>query len=82
MSDYIEVPQEAVADRLEKLILAAQNGARIVIKKDGKARAYIRPANPAMTADAYDALLALKHFPRGPGVSDEQMRAWKEEDQR
>ncbi|MFF7395041.1 hypothetical protein ACFZAI_01170 [Achromobacter sp. NPDC008082] len=82
MSDYIEVPQEAVADCLEALIVAAQNGARIVIMKGGKARAYIRPANPAMTKDAYDALLALKRFPRVPGVPDDQLRAWLKEDQR
>ena len=82
MSDYIEVPQETVADRLEALIQAAHDGARVVIMRDGKARAYIRPANPEMTPDAYDALLALKHFPRDHGVSDEQLRAWQEEDRR
>lgn len=82
MPDYIEVPQEAVGDRLEELILAAQNGHRVVITKSGKARAYIRPANPDMTKDAYDALIALKHFPRVQGVPGEQVRAWVTEDQR
>lgn len=82
MSDYIEVPQESVADRLEALIQAAHNGARVVIMRNGKARAYIRPANPDMTEDMYDALLALESFPRTHGVSDEQVRAWVTEDQR
>ncbi|MNL19773.1 hypothetical protein D3C87_1409920 [compost metagenome] len=82
MPDYIEVPQEAVADRLDELILAARLGHRVVIKKDGKAVAFIRPANPNMTEDAYDALIALKRLPRIHGVSDEQVRAWVTEDQR
>lgn len=82
MRDYIEVPQEEVGDRLDELIVAARLGHRVVIKKDGKAMAYIRPANPNMTEDAYDALVALKHQPRIQGVPDEQLRAWVTEDQR
>ncbi|CAB3711837.1 MULTISPECIES: hypothetical protein [Achromobacter] len=82
MSDYIEVPQEAVAKQLDTLIAAAQSGARIVIVKDGKARAYIRPANPDMTEDMYDAILALRGFALDRGISDEQVRAWITEDQR
>ncbi|NMK48405.1 hypothetical protein [Achromobacter sp. Bel] len=82
MSAYIEVSQDAVAERLEALILAAQNGARVVITKDGVARAYIRPANPDMTEDMYDAIEALQAFPLNRGVSDEQVRAWVTEDQR
>ncbi|MGH8818984.1 hypothetical protein [Achromobacter pestifer] len=82
MPRYIEVPQEAVAERLEALILAAQNGASVVIKKDGIARAYIRPANPDMTEDMYDAIIALQDFPVNRGISDEQVRAWVTEDQR
>ncbi|WP_183017280.1 hypothetical protein [Achromobacter sp. UMC46] len=58
MSDYIEGLQEAVAIRLDALIAVAQNGARIVIVQNGKARAYIRPANPDMTKDMYDTILA------------------------
>lgn len=82
MSAYIEVSQDAVAERLEALILAAQNGARVVITKDGVARAYIRPANPDMTEDMYDAIETLQAFPLNRGVSDEQVRAWVTEDQR
>ncbi|WP_315136024.1 hypothetical protein [Achromobacter marplatensis] len=82
MSEYIEVPQEAVAQQLEALIEAAHNGARIVIVRNGKARAYIRPANPDMTEDMYDAILALRGFALDRGISDEQVRAWVTEDQR
>ncbi|MNJ78664.1 hypothetical protein D3C77_764740 [compost metagenome] len=64
------------------MIAAAQSGARIVIVKDGKARAYIRPANPDMTEDMYDAILALRGFALDRGISDEQVRAWITEDQR
>ena len=57
-------------------------GARIVIKKDGIAQAYIQPANPNMSEDMYEALLALRSIPVAPNFDSEQMRAWMEEDRR
>ncbi|MNL86598.1 hypothetical protein D3C87_2153630 [compost metagenome] len=53
-----------------------------MIVRNGKARAYIRPANPDMTEDMYDAILALRGFALDRGISDEQVRAWVTEDQR
>ena len=63
MSRYLEVPQEKVGERLDTLIRLAHEGARIVIKKDGIAQAYIQPANPNMSEDMYEALLALRSIP-------------------
>ena len=61
MSRYLEVPQEKVGERLDTLIRLAHEGARIVIKKDGIAQAYIQPANPNMSEAT---LLALRSIPR------------------
>ena len=80
MSRYLEVPQEKVGERLDTLIRLAHEGARIVIKKDGIALAYIQPANPNMSEDMYEALLALRSTPVAPNFDSEQMRAWMEED--
>ena len=64
------------------MIRLAHEGARIVIKKDGIAQAYIQPANPNMSEDMYEALLALRSIPVAPNFDSEQMRAWMEEDRR
>ena len=82
MSRYLEVPQEKVGERLNTLIRLAHEGARIVIKKDGIAQAYIQPANPNMSEDMYEALLALRSVPVAPNFDSEQIRAWMEEDRR
>ena len=75
-------PSGKVGERLDTLIRLAHEGARIVIKKDGIAQAYIQPANPNMSEDMYEALLALRSIPVAPNFDSEQMRAWMEEDRR
>jgi antitoxin (DNA-binding transcriptional repressor) of toxin-antitoxin stability system len=67
---YISVPQERLADRLDELIQAARDGARVVITRDGQAHAQICPVNPLLTEDAHNAIEELKNFPKVPYVDE------------
>lgn len=67
---YIAVPQEHLPDRLDELIQAARDGARVVITRDGQAHAQIFPVNPLLTEDAHNAIEELKNFPKVPYIDE------------
>lgn len=73
MSAYIEVPLDHLAERLDTLIEAARDGARVVIMRDGKPHAQIRPVNPMMNAKAHLALESLTTF---PAIQHDSYESW------
>lgn len=63
---YVSVPLEQVAERLDDMIQAARDGARVVIAHDGLAHAQICQANPLLTEEAHQAIEGLKNGPKIP----------------
>ena len=63
MSPYFEVPLEQLPQRVDSLIEAAHQGARIVVLRDGQPYAQIRPVNPMMSENAHWAVESIKTYP-------------------
>lgn len=73
MSPYFEVPLEQMPQRVDSLIEAAHQGARIVVVRDGKPYAQIRPVNPMMSENAHWALESIRTF---PAVQHDSYESW------
>ncbi len=67
---YLSVPLELVSERLDDMIQAARDGARVVITHDGLAHAQICQANPLLTEEAHQAIEGLKIGPKIPYTDD------------
>ena len=63
---YLSIPREQVADRLDEMIQAANEGVFVVITHDGLAQAQLRRVNPLMTEAGHNAIEELKRFPGIP----------------
>ena len=66
IAPYLSIPREQVADRLDEMIQAANEGVFVVITHDGLAQAQLRRVNPLMTEAGHNAIEELKRFPGIP----------------
>ena len=66
IAPYLSIPREQVADRLDEMIQAANEGLFVVITHDGLAQAQLRRVNPLMTEAGHNAIEELKRFPGIP----------------